>query len=44
MNGNVKAQPIVMVVKAQLIVKVLIFMIMGDYAVVQRLDDMELWQ
>ena len=31
-------------VAAQLIVKMLIFMIMGDYAVVQRLDDMESWQ
>ena len=31
-------------VKAQLIVKVLIFMITDDYAVVQRLDDMESWQ
>ena len=31
-------------VLAQRIVKVLIFMITGDYAVVQRLDDMESWR
>ena len=31
-------------VKAQLIVKVLIFMITGNYAVVQWSCDMELWQ